>query len=62
MVELYLVDWSWTVHLIAEGSRAQSCILEECCMNLNIVRENLQQSAQLHDRISAWIVHCQECD
>ena len=40
----------------AEGSRAQSCILtvcrlengmEECCMNLTIVRENLQQSGQL---------------
>ena len=40
----------------AEGSRAQSCILtvcrlengmEEYCMNLTIVRENLQQSGQL---------------
>ena len=40
----------------AEGSQAQSCILtvcrlengmEEYCMNLTIVRENLQQSRQL---------------
>ena len=40
----------------AEGSQAQSCILtvcrlengmEEYCMNLTIVRENLQQSGQL---------------
>ena len=40
----------------AEGSQAQSCILtvcrlengmEEYCMNLTIVRENLQQSKQL---------------
>ena len=40
----------------AEGSQAQSCILtvcrlekgmEEYCMNLTIIRENLQQSGQL---------------